>query len=543
MNRKTLVLPVVVGLLAPVLAACGSDGGGDSGDAIVIGTTDAFAATSDAPAPFDTAYAYDAGSWNVLRQTVQTLLISPRGGGEPEPEAAERCGFTDNINKRYECTLRDGLKFSNGDDLTADDVQYSVQRVMDLGESLPDAQNSGVASLLSGIDKVEPVGEKKIVFHLKASDATFPQKLATPAAGIINPDEYPKGKLRAGFQIDGSGPYTAETETRKGDDGEEVVKTVFTKNSNYKGSLKVNSDKIEMRTFAKASEMSTALKSGDIDVMGRTIEPAQIKDFTEGEDEGIELVEMPGLEIRYLGFDTDAPVVKEKAVRQAMAQLVDRAALVSEVYGTTAEKLYSLVPTSITGHKNSFFNKYSEPNKARAAGYLSKAGIKTPVKLTLHYTTDHYGEVTKQEFEVLSKQLNDSGLFDVTIEGKPWKKYLPAELKGEYGVYGMGWFPDFPDADNFLAPFVGEDNFLNSPYRNSEIINDLIPASRREADRLAASDSLKAIQDVIAEDVPILPLWQGKTYVAARDDITGVEWVLNSSSNMQLWELGRGIGE
>ena len=75
MNRKTLVLPAVVGLLAPVLAACGgSDGGGDSGDAIVVGTTDQFTATKDAPAPFDPAYAYDVGTWNILRQTVQTLM-------------------------------------------------------------------------------------------------------------------------------------------------------------------------------------------------------------------------------------------------------------------------------------------------------------------------------------------------------------------------------------------------------------------------------------------------------------------------------------
>ncbi|MFI6939825.1 ABC transporter substrate-binding protein [Streptomyces sp. NPDC050418] len=544
MNRKTLVPAVAVGLLAPVLAACGgSDGGGDSDDAIVIGTTDAFATTSKVPAPFDPAYSYDAGSWNVLRQTVQTLVMLPRGGGSPEPEAAESCRFSDNMNKRYECTLRSGLKFSNGDDLTAKDVKFSIERVRHLGDKLPKDENSGVADLLSGIDTVETVGDDKVVFHLNASDATFPQKLATPAAGIVNPDSYEKGKLRAGFQVDASGPYTVEIETKQVDGGEEVVKSVFSKNPNYKGSLELKNDKIEMRNFASAGSMSTALKDGDIDVMGRTIEPEQIKDFTEKDYDGIELVEMPGLEIRYLGFDTDAPVTEEKAVRQAVAQVVDRSALVSEVYGPSAQELYSLVPSSITGHTNSFSNKYRDPSKEKAAALLNKAGVKTPVKFTLNYTTDHYGAVTKKEFEVLRDQLNESGLFDVDIKGKPWKTYLPAELAGKYSAYGMGWFPDFPDADNFIAPFVGEGNFLNSPYSNDTIINTLIPQSRQEADRLAAADSLKRIQDIVAEDVPILPLWQGKTYVAARDDITGVEWVLNSSSNMLLWELGRGIGE
>jgi len=105
----------------------------------------------------------------------------------------------------------------------------------------------------------------------------------------------------------------------------------------------------------------------------------------------------------------------------------------------------------------------------------------------------------------------------------------------------MGWFPDFPDADNYLAPFLDKDNFLKSPYTNNQVINTLIPESRREADRLTASKSLTTIQDIVAEDVPLLPLWQGKQYIAAQDDITGTEWALNSSSTLQLWELGRGV--
>lgn len=163
--------------------------------------------------------------------------------------------------------------------------------------------------------------------------------------------------------------------------------------------------------------------------------------------------------------------------------------------------------------------------------------------MTLHYTTDHYGAVTEQEFQVLKNQLNKSGLFDVDIQGTPWAKFRPAEQKGAYDVYGMGWFPDFPDADNYLAPFLDKDNFLGSPYVNSKINNDLIPDSRREADRLTASKSLNEIQSIVADDVPIIPLWQGKQYIAARDDITGSEWALNSSSTLQLWELSRGVSE
>ncbi|MEU6552506.1 ABC transporter substrate-binding protein [Streptomyces sp. NPDC046915] len=532
MNRKTLVLPAVAGLLAPVLAACGGDSSGSkSGDAIVVGTTDRFTATKEAPAPLDPAYAYDVGTWNILRQTVQTLMIQPKGEGDPVPEAAESCGFTDSGNERYACKLRDGLKFANGDAVTAGDVKYSIERALRIKVV------GGPAALLSTIDTVETQGDREVIFHLKTADATFPYKLSTPVAGIVNPKDYDKGKLRDGFSMDGSGPYTFSADVK--DDA--IDSMTFSKNPNYKGSLKVSNDKVQMRSFADADAMGAAIDKGDIDVMTRTMSPAQINKLDAGKDENVDLVEMPGLEIRYLAFNTNASTVKTKAVREAMAQVINRGELVSKVYGSQAEPLYSLVPATVTGHSNSFFNKYGDPSVTKAKSLLTKAGIVTPVKLTLHYTTDHYGSATKQEFEVLQKQLNNSGLFDVSIQGAPWATFRPAEQKGKYDVYGMGWFPDFPDADNFLAPFLDKDNTLGSPYVNANIRNTLIPQSRREADRLTASKSLTAIQDTVADDVPILPLWQGKQYVAARSDITGTSYALNSSSTLQLWELGRGV--
>ncbi|MFH9573348.1 ABC transporter substrate-binding protein [Streptomyces sp. NPDC017230] len=530
MNRKTLVLPAVVGLLAPVLAACGGSDSGSDGDAIVVGTTDRFTAEA-APAPLDPAYAYDVGLWNILRQTTQTLMIQPRGDGEPVPEAAEQCGFTDTGNERYSCTLRDGLKFANGDAITAEDVKYSIERALAL------KADSKVYTLLSTVDTVETQGEREVIFHLNTADATFPYKLTTPVAGIVNKDDYAKDKLREGFELDGSGPYTMKAEVEDG----VLTKSVFTKNPSYKGSLKVGNEKVEMVSFADAEAMGEALDKGDIDLMTRAMTPEQIQTLSKSTDGDVDLIEVSGLEIRYLAFNTDAQTVKDKAVRKAVAQLINRSSLVSAVYGSQAEPLYSTVPAGITGHSNSFFNKYGDPSVTKAKAVLEDAGVTTPVKFTMDYTTDHYGAATKQEFEHLQKQLNDSGLFDVDIKGTPWEKFREAELNGEYDVFGMGWFPDFPDADSFIAPFLDKGNTLNSPYLNPEIINTLIPESRREADRLSAVDTLTEIQNITADDVPMIPLWQGKQYVAARDDITGTAYVLNSSSTLQLWELGRGV--
>ncbi|GAA1561077.1 MULTISPECIES: ABC transporter substrate-binding protein [Streptomyces] len=532
MNRKTLVLTAAAGLLTPTLAACGSATGGGAGTgAIVVGTTDRYEAADYAPAPFDPAYAYDAGAWNVLRQTVQTLMHTPRGGGQPVPEAASACHFTDTGNESYRCTLRPGLKFASGEPLTAKDVKFSIDRVRAIN-----AEN-GPASLLSTLDTVEAKGADTVVFHLKTPDATFPYKLSTPAAGIVSEKAYDAGKLREGFTVEGSGPYTMKAEVK----GNRLVRAVFSKNPHYKGDLKLQNDKVELRTFDDTAAMGKALTDGRIHMVSRTLSPTQINEFSANPPKGVRLVPMPGLEIRYIGFNTEAPVVKDKAVRQALAAAVDRNAIVSKVYGKTAQPLYSLVPTSVTGHVNSFRNKYGEANTAKAAQLLKDAGIKTPVKLTLTYTKDHYGDGTAAEFEILKNQLNSTQLFDITVQGADWTEFRPAQKKGDYAAYGLGWFPDYPDADNFLAPFLEQDNFLGTPYANSTVRTKLIPESRKAADRNVAAPAITEMQDIVAEDVPVLPLWQGKQYVAARDGITGVEWSVNAISDLQLWELGRGV--
>ncbi|MGW7594020.1 ABC transporter substrate-binding protein, partial [Streptomyces rubiginosohelvolus] len=160
---------------------------------------------------------------------------------------------------------------------------------------------------------------------------------------------------------------------------------------------------------------------------------------------------------------------------------------------------------------------------------------------TLHYTDDHYGRDTADEFQALKKQLNGTGLFDITVEGTPWTRYRPAELRGDYAAYGMGWFPDFPDPDNYTAPFLGPDNFLGSPYTSDEA-RTLIARSRRQADRSAAAPAFERLQDIVARDVPVLPLWQGKQYAVSREDLSGVEWAIDSGADLHLWELGRGTG-
>ncbi|HEV7628404.1 MAG TPA: peptide-binding protein, partial [Streptomyces sp.] len=110
MNRRIFTPAALAGLLASALVACsgGVDGRGDEGKTIVVGTTAKIAVTADTPAPFDPAASYDESSWNIMRNTFQTLLRPPRSGTDPVTDAAKKCDFTGNQNDQYSCTLRDG---------------------------------------------------------------------------------------------------------------------------------------------------------------------------------------------------------------------------------------------------------------------------------------------------------------------------------------------------------------------------------------------------------------------------------------------------
>ncbi|WP_344561062.1 ABC transporter substrate-binding protein [Streptomyces axinellae] len=532
MNRRTMALPVLAGLLAPVLAGCGSEQDtGAGGDAIVVGTTDRFVADKQTPAPFDPAAAYDVAAWSVMRNTFQTLVRLPRTGTEPEMDAARTCGFTDAQNEQYRCTLRKGLTFSNGHKVDAKDVAFSLERVLRI------KHRSGPSSLFADLDRVEAIGAHEVVFHLKKPDATFPYKLSTPAAAIVDSQTYPARSLAKGYELTGSGPYQLDSFDNKADTA------VLSKNPHYKGGLTLHNQQIQLRFFNGSHSMEQALKAGDIDIMSRTISPNQVQELDMAQGKGINLVEQPGQEIRYLAFNMQAPTTRKKAVRKAMAQLIDRQKIVKDAYDRSTQPLYSLVPAGLPAHRNSFFNIYGEPDKAAAKRTLEHAGIHDPVKLTLHYTSDHYGDATAKEFAVLKKQLNGSGLFDVKTEGVTWDDYRPAATSGKYEVYGYGWYADFPDADNFLAPFFEKDNFLGSKYSNAEIRDKIVPQTRRQTRRAGTTGAFGRAQDIIAKDVPVLPLWQGKQYLAARDDITGTEWALNSASVLQYWELGRGAGD
>ncbi|WP_165986161.1 ABC transporter substrate-binding protein [Streptomyces sp. YIM 98790] len=519
-------LAVSAGTAAALLTGCGWTGDpGAGGDGrIVMGMTDTVSS-------LDPASGYDPGSWLVFNNVFQSLLSFPAGGSEPQAEAAESCQFTDPANQRYMCVLREELTFSNGRPLTSKDVKHSFDRSIRI-----DDENGPAAVMLSTIDRIETPDERTVVFHLNQPDATFPLKIASGAGSIVDHREYPADALRTDGRAVGSGVYTLDSA-----DGDRLT---FSVNDRYRGPARAKNDGMTLRLFEGDQQgLKEALESGRVDIAYRGLAAEDIAGLDRSATLGqgtLKVVDGTSAEVLHMVFNLDDPVAGNEGVRRAVAHLLDRSSVVRDVHQRTTEPLYSVIPAGITGHNTAFFDRYSDypqPDKARRA--LLDEGITEPVDLTLWVTPVRFGPGVEPAFENIAGQLNASGLFNATVESLDTDAYLDGIAAGEFGVYVRGWVPDYPDPENFTAPFFGPDNVLNNNYDAGPITERLIPRTAGQSDRARTVADFQKIQDIVAEELPLIPLWQGRQYAVAAEDINGLQWSLDASTVFRFWEISR----
>ncbi|MFE5212838.1 ABC transporter substrate-binding protein [Streptomyces sp. NPDC056600] len=523
-HHRWPVRPASAALAAVLLAGCGTgeESARSTDSEVVVGMTDDVLAT-------DPASGYDPGSWLLFNNVFQSLLSFPRGAIEPEPEAAEECHFADQKARVFQCTLREGLEFSNGDPFTSEDVKFTFDRMLKIDDP------SGPAVMFASLDEVEAPDETKVVFRLKFPDATFPSKIASGAGSIVPRGEYPADKLREDGKAVGSGPYRLDSF----DDDE----AVFSLNEGYKGTAQTRNEGVTLKLYhGDRTHLKDALTEGEVDVAYRGLSAGDIADIEESADrhEEISVLEGSSAEVQHLVFNVKDPVVGNPGVRKAIAYLLDREALIDQVYEQTATPLYSIVPAGINGHNTAFFDTYGgKPSKAAAQQALTEAGVTSKVKLTLWSTPDRYGPSTDQEFAAIAKQLNDSGLFQADVKSVKFDRYEKDIADGKYGVYVKGWVPDYPDPENFTAPFFGEGNVLSNNYENKTITEDLIPATGAQRERASTTRDYGELQDIVAEELPLLPIWQAKQYAVVRDGVYGLEKCLDASTVFRFWEISK----
>ena len=540
-SRRLLAGTAGAAAVALALTACGGGGNDDSGDggggseSLIIGTTDKVTS-------LDPAGAYDNGSLAVMLQVFPFLMNNPQGSSEVEPDLAESAEFTS--PKEFTVTLKPGLKWANGNDLTSSDVKFTFDRQLKI------ADENGPSSLLQNLDSVETPDETTAVFHLKqANDQTFPQILSTSAGPIVDEEVFSPDELTPDQEIvDGNafaGQYTITSYSMN-----ELIS--YEAYDGYDGILGApKTPKINVKYFTDSSNLKLEVQDGSVDVAWRSLSPTDIEDLDT--DDSVEVVKGPGGEIRYVTFNfatqpygseqPDGDEKKALAVRQAAAHLLDRQAIADQVYKGTFTPLYSFVPEGLTGATEPLKEMYGDgeggPDADAAKKVLEDAGVETPVELNLQYSNDHYGPSSGDEYALIKDQLESTDLFKVNLQTTEWVQYSKDRTSDVYPAYQLGWFPDYSDADNYLSPFFIEGNFLVNNYSNPAI-DKMIKQQAATPDADERTALIEQIQEEEAKDLSTLPYLQGDQVAVVGSDVTGAEDTLDASFKFRYGALAKG---
>ncbi|MBB6435044.1 ABC transporter substrate-binding protein [Streptomyces candidus] len=480
--------------------------------------------TTDKSTSLDPAYAYDAGSWALYSNVFQSLLTLRTGSATPTEDAAKTgsCRFVGQKLMTYQCEVRDDLTFANGNKLTAEDVKFSFDRILRNG---PDV---GPRSLFTSLKSVSVSGQT-VTFNLHTGDATFPFKVASGGGSIVDRTKYPAQGERKDPGVDGSGPY-AMASYEKG----RLARLV--PSGTYRGAVAKVGAPIDVHYYAESKELQKAWETKEVDVTHRQLPPRMLANLAVG-DPNVRISEVEATEIRNMVFNVrKGSAFEDASVRRAVSYLVNRPKLAIDVYHNTVDPLYDVIPKGVLAHGTPFFDRAPKPDLAKAQGELRKAGVRLPVQFSLGFAT---GGATRPEAEELKRQLELGGLFAVElVERKVWDDFQADYKAGKYDAYNIGWVADFPDPDNYSQPLVGKGNSNANGYVNPDV-EKLIIRTQGASNRSDAVGDFKAMQRIVAQDVPLLPLWQTKDYVLSSNQVGGAQYLSDGTGIWRLWELHR----
>jgi peptide/nickel transport system substrate-binding protein len=336
---------------------------------------------------------------------------------------------TQEASDKWVIRLKQGITFHNGKTLGADDVIYSLQRISDPKQGL--FGTAGLASV--DPNNITKVDDRTVRLNLKQADSTIGDQLGQYYNGIV-----PVGYTRAGDQI-GTGPFKVQSFTK----GQQ---SVHVRNPNYWRSGMPYFDTVTIIDFPDVAAQVNALLSGQIDAM-TDVPAAQITVVT-GHG-GLAILEGQGADWRPLCMAIDMPPFNDNNVRQAFRLMVDRNAMLQQVFsghGRVANDLYSPFDPA---YDSSLPQRHQDI--AQAKSLLHTAG-KDNLVVDLHTTDGAAGMVDSAN--IFASQAKAAGV-TVNVHNDP-NYYGDAYLKLAFSV-------DFWGTRNYL-PQVANGSIPTAPY-------------------------------------------------------------------------------
>ena len=129
-------------------------------------------------------------------------------------------------------------------------------------------------------------------------------------------------------------------------------------------------------------------------------------------------------------------------------------------------------------------------------------------------------------------------MFKVSLASQEWSQYQKSYAAGAFQMFQLGWFPDYPDADDYLSPFYPNGGFYNNHY-NNPAVNSQITKEKAESNKDTRLQQIEQAQMLAAQDAPTIPLWQSKQFAAERTNVVGFEKTLDAAYTFRYWLVGK----
>ncbi|MBB5755179.1 ABC transporter substrate-binding protein [Prosthecomicrobium pneumaticum] len=478
-------------------------------------------------ATLDPAIGYDWQNWSIIKSLYSRLMDYTPGTPDLVPSLAE--SFTvapDGLT--YTFKLRKGVKFSNGREVVAGDVKYSIERAVDPKTQGPGGGFFGaivgyddlVGGTATGLAGIETPDADTVVFKLSRPDATFLHVLAINFASVV-----PKEAVEAAAGDFGKKPVGSGTFVLK----EWVIgqKLVFARNPDYfeKGVPHIDGFTIEIGQEPLVALLR--LQRGEVDIAGDGVPPAKFLEMSKSpEFEGM-IVDGQQLHTGYVTLNTRIKPLDDVKVRQALNMAINKERIVRIVNGRATPANQPLPPL-MPGYDKSYEGYAYDVGKAKAL--LAEAGYPDGFPTVLYSTN------TDPQPRIAQAIQQDLAAVGVKAEIKALAQSNVIAAGGTEGEApmiwsgGMAWIADFPDPSNFYGPILGCAGAVQGGWNWSWYCNEDLQKQAVAADSLS-DPAKKAEREAlwgkifidIMKDAPWIPIFNERRVVAKSKRMGGAD--------------------
>ena len=478
-----LALAVIVGFVACTPSSDDADqvSKGSDIETLVVGMP-------GEPRSLDPHRTNDQPSARVMKQIYDTLLYQTEDLQITTNGLAESFEVISPTEIRF--TLREGVMFHNGEELTSSDVQFTFERMREL--------NSPGAFLVAALDRVEIIDDYNFTMFLQFPFGPFTTHLAHPATAILNQSAVEAGGEDYARNPVGTGWFSF-VEWRSGDS---VTLERF--EDHFRGPAA--SETVRFRIITEDTQRTIALETGEVDL----IYDVGPNDFDAVRElPGVVSFQTQGLTTFYMGFNAQVEPFDDPRVRRAVNLALDVEAATDVAFRGFATVAQGPLPSTVQFANGDLTGYGYDVDEARSL--LAEAGLADGFSTSI-WTNDN--PVRIMYAEIFQEQLRAVNI-DASIEILEWAPYLDRTAQGEHDMFMLGWVAVTGDADYGLYSLFHSEEWGdagNRTFWGSDEVDQLLTEGRTNPDPAARAAAYERAQELIVEEAP----W---AFLAFRDDL------------------------